>query len=203
MPCRDFRCLCWDFNFYGNSLCYLLHGIFQVVLSHLFPDFLLFRSPFLVPLLSAPPVFAYFPFPSKFYAFIFPIPCGLWIICAIIFPSTSLSSQSLSILFCLHPFFFVVCFLVLSYLSNVSLFSLYIIPFRIFILTPPFPITWTCLSSFISRPIFLWSQRHSFPSVLSLTDSFWEGRELSKFSCGLKYSAWSWFSVEGYPTERD
>lgn len=33
-----------------------------------------------------PPVLAYLPFPSNLYAFILPTLCGLWIICAIIFP---------------------------------------------------------------------------------------------------------------------
>ena len=146
-----FSILCWDINFYRNSLSCFLHGIFQVVLSCLFPVWFwvcfflfVFSSSFLVSLRSAPsPVLAYLPFPSNLYAFMFPTLCGLWIICAVIFPSTPLSFQSFSIPFCLHPFF---CFLVPSCLSNVSTFSPYVIPLRIFALTSPFPITRTSLS---------------------------------------------------------
>lgn len=70
----------------------------------------------------------------------------------------SLSFQSLSIPFCLSPFF---CFLVPSCLADISAFSPYIIHLRIFTLTSPFPITCTGLSSPISSCFCEVSDVHS------------------------------------------
>lgn len=117
---------------------------------------------------TPPPVLAYLPFPSNLYAFILPTLCGLWIICAIIFHSSSLSFQSLSIPFCLSPFF---CFLVPSCLTDISTFSPYIFPLRIFTLTSRFPITCTGLSSPISSLFCEVSDVHS-PSSSALLPVF-------------------------------